>query len=37
MFFVKVVGIVHYVRSFEKEEKGRGKKGGREKKGVGKK
>lgn len=37
VFFVTIVGIVHYVRSFEKGKKGRGKKGGREKKGVGKK
>ena len=35
--FVKIVEIVHYVWSFEKGKKGRGKKGEREKKGVGKK
>ena len=37
VFFVKIDLIVHYVRSFEKGKKGRGKKGGREKKGVAKK
>ena len=37
MFFVKIDSIVHYVWSFEKGKREGVKKGGREKKGVGKK